>query len=154
MAATDRPGDAEAARALYGTDMTRRVYDRLATLARTVLAAGTSVVVDATCNHRWQRDLFARSAHALGVPLVWLDFDVPSGELLARVAARAAHGHDASDALAEVVRAQLASREPLTAAEATAAGAVLVRVAPPQLADPSFATRVASLSTRDVNRPA
>lgn len=154
MAATDRPGDAEAARALYGADMTRRVYDRLATLARTVLAAGTSVVVDATCNHRWQRDLFARSAHALGVPLVWLDFDVPSAELLARVAARAAHGHDASDALAEVVRAQLASREPLTAAETLAAGAVLVRVAPPELADPSFATRVASLSTRDVNRPA
>lgn len=142
MAAHQRPGDGAAACALYDADMTRRVYDRLARLAGTVLAAGTSVVIDAANTLRWQRELFARTARAAGVPLVWLDFDVPPGVLLDRVVARAASGHDASDACSDVVRTQLASREPLRVAEATAAGATLHRVTPRELADPTFAARV------------
>ncbi len=141
MAAGERPGD-DVARTLYGADMTRRVYDRLARLAGTVLASGTSVVIDAANNHRWQRELVARTARAAGVPLVWLDLDVPPAVLLDRVAARAVRGHDASDAGVDVVRAQLAAREPLTGAEAAAAGATLHRVTPRDLADPTFVARV------------
>lgn len=148
MTARQRPVDGAAARALYGADMTRRVYDRLARLATTVLASGTSVVIDAANTLRWQRALLARAARAAGVPLVWLDLDVPPAVLLDRVADRAASGHDASDAGVDVVRAQLAAREPLSVAEATAAGATLHRVTPRELADPTFVARIVGVTPR------
>jgi uncharacterized protein len=113
MAATDRPTDVAATAALYDDALTRRVYDRLADLARTVLAAGARVVVDATCTRRWQRDALAAVARDAAAPLVWIDFDVPERELVGRVTARAAAGTDASDASAEIVRRQLADREPI-----------------------------------------
>jgi aminoglycoside phosphotransferase family enzyme/predicted kinase len=148
MAATDRPADEAHARALYGEAATRQVYQRLATLARTMLGAGTSVVVDAACNRRWQRDLVAGAAREAGAPVVWLDFDLPADAVLARVAARAAAGRDASDASEDVVRAQWNAREPITAAEVeadTSAGvpARWVRVTPRELDDEGFAARVA-----------
>ena len=141
-----RPADAGSAGALYAMAMTRQVYERVSGLARTVLGGGRSVVIDATASLRWQRDCIARTARAAGVPLVWLDFQVPPGELLARVAARAAGGRDPSDASAAVVRSQIAAREPLTAAEAGAAGATLVRITPRELGDPAFPTRLAALA--------
>jgi aminoglycoside phosphotransferase family enzyme/predicted kinase len=149
MQATGRPTDAESSHALYGTAMTRLVYERVATLARTVLGGGRSVVLDAACTLRWQRDWIGRTARAAGVPLVWLDFELPAGELLARVASRAARGHDPSDASAAVVRAQLAAREPLTVHEAAAAGATLVRVTPRALGDSGFVARLAALAERE-----
>jgi len=120
MAATDRPGDAHAPQALYSAETTRRVYEHLADLARSLLLAGSSVVVDATCNSRAQRDLLTAVARETGTRIVWLDLDLPVDLLCARVAARAAAGHDPSDATPETVRAQLAAREPITSAELAA----------------------------------
>jgi aminoglycoside phosphotransferase family enzyme/predicted kinase len=117
MAATARPGDDDAARALYAAETTRRVYERLATLARGLLEAGASVVVDATCNARAQRELLAAVARDTGTRLVWLEIDLPADILRARVAARAAEGRDPSDATPEILRAQLAAREPMQPAE-------------------------------------
>lgn len=143
MAATDRPTDEDHARDLYGAEMTARVYRRLATLAATVLQAGRSVVVDATCNTREQRDLLAAVARDAGVPLVWLELDVPAEFVLARVAARQAANTDASDASLDVVRSQLASRQPITPEEVGAvSGARLVVVSPWDAEDPAFAKRV------------
>ena len=144
MAPTDRPADEPHAQTLYDEAATRRVYDRLAALARTMLEAGTTVVVDAACNRRWQRDVIAAAARDAKAPLVWLDFELPAEELLARVAARAAAGSDASDASAAVVRAQLAGREPLTAAEIAASGPAVRRIAVTgrELADAGLAARV------------
>jgi predicted kinase len=113
MAATDRPADAAATAALYGDALTRGVYDRLARLARAILIAGGCVVVDATCMRRWQREAIAAAARDAGAPLVWVEFDLPERELVARVAARFAAGTDASDASVEIVRRQLAAREPI-----------------------------------------
>jgi uncharacterized protein len=113
MAATDRPVTADATAALYDEAVTRRVYDRLADLARTILAAGCRVVIDATCTRRWQRDALAAVARDTGAALVWVDFDVAERELVGRVTARAATGTDASDASAAIVRRQLALREPI-----------------------------------------
>ena len=112
---TARPG--AAAPELYSEETTRRVYARLATLARGLLAAGSRVVVDATCNARWQRDLLAAVARERGAGLVWLDIDLPPEVLCARVAARAAVGSDPSDATPGTVLAQLAAREPIDAEE-------------------------------------
>jgi len=113
MEATERPEGEAASRSLYSEAATHAVYRRLATLARDVLATGTSVVIDATCAARWQRDLLAEVAREVSAPLVWLDFDIPEDSLLARVASRQAAGDDASDASCDVVRRQLAAREPI-----------------------------------------
>lgn len=117
LAATDRPLDDGQARALYAAETTRRVYVRLATLARGLLDAGTSVVVDATCNARSQRDLLAAVARDTGAQLVWLEIDLPADLLRARVAARLVAGGDPSDATPEIVDAQLAAREAIAADE-------------------------------------
>ncbi len=117
MASTERPADDRIARALYSEQTTRQVYARLASLARGLLEAGASVVIDATCNARWQRDIFADVARETGSRLVWLDIDLPAEVLRERVAARAALGSDPSDATPDTVLAQLAAREPITAAE-------------------------------------
>ena len=143
MAATDRPADESHAGELYATEMTDRVYQRLATLAATLLRAGTNVVIDATCNIRRQRDMLAAVARDVGVPLVWLELDVPAEFVLARVAARQAAGTDASDASLDVVRSQLGSRQPITREEVAAVpGARLVVVSPWDAEDPAFVKRV------------
>ena len=121
MAATTRPGDAGEVEVLYGAETTRRVYERLAALAGGLLRAGSSVVIDATSNARWQRELLAAVARDLGVPIVWLDLDLPVEVLVARVEARAATGQDPSDATVDTVHAQLTAREPITEAELAAA---------------------------------
>ncbi len=142
MSAIERPDD-EYARVLYGEAMTETVYRRLATLATTILQAGTNVVVDATCNTREQRDLLATVAHDLDVPLRWLELDVPAEFVLARVAARQAAGTDASDASVDVVRSQLAKRQPILPEELVAwPRAHLVRVTPWDAEDPTFIRRL------------
>ena len=142
MAAIDRPADAATTAALYEEAMSRRVYERLATLALTVLGAGRSVVVDAACNARWQRDVLAAAARDAGVELVWLDFAMPAETVIDRVTRRAAAGTDASDASAAVVREQIAAREPITPEELATAGprCRLVLVTPAALADAAFIT--------------
>lgn len=127
MRSTDRPGDGEAAAALYGEAQTRRVYERLAVLADVGLAAGASVVVDAACTKGWQRSLLADVAEVRGVPLIWIAFDVPAVDAIARVETRRARGGDPSDASADVVRAQVAAVESIGDDEA-AAWRTVVRV--------------------------
>ena len=141
LAATDRRGDALTTVDLYGEETTRQVYQRLSGLAHELLEAGASVVVDATCQARFQRDLLAAVARDSGARLVWLDLDLPADLLCARVAARARLGRDPSDATPETVLAQLASREPIGADELVAApGGVAplhVRVGADELAAPA-----------------
>ena len=119
MAATDRPHDAVQEAAIYSPESTRRTYARLAKLARLILASGTSVVVDAACNRRWERRMLADAAREAGVPMVWLSLEVPEEVAVARVAARQAVGTDASDASVDIVRAQFAAREPILPDECT-----------------------------------
>jgi aminoglycoside phosphotransferase family enzyme/predicted kinase len=122
MLPTERSVNEAAAAELYDPQMTRRVYRRLAELARVLLAAGASVVVDAACLKRWQRAEFGAVAREVAAPLVWLELDLPEEVVMGRVSARLAAGGDASDASPEVVRGQLASREPITDDELNAAG--------------------------------
>jgi uncharacterized protein len=87
----------------YSAEMTGRVYKRLASMARSALCAGHSVIIDAVCADGEERDLFegvARRAecHFAGV---WLH--APLDTRLERIAARRG---DASDADAAVARAQ------------------------------------------------
>jgi predicted kinase len=90
----------------YGEDARRRVYEVLEDKARLVLAAGHSLVVDAVYAEEDRRHGVEAVAAALGVPFrgLWLSADPAT--LLARVASRRV---DASDATADVVRAQLSA---------------------------------------------
>lgn len=120
MAPTERAVDAEAAAALYSDTATRQTYERLASLAETMLANGASVVIDAACTRRWQREIITQAASKVGAPLTWIAPTLSEHNLIARVEARRASGHDASDASAAIVRQQLASFEPITPEELAA----------------------------------
>ncbi|HEY9025779.1 MAG TPA: AAA family ATPase [Burkholderiaceae bacterium] len=102
---------------LYGTDMTRRTYTRLATCARLALSAGYDVIVDAACLRRRQRDEFARLAAELGVAFTVLAFDAPAAELARRVRRRLSEAADPSDADEAVLASQLRDRDPIGAVE-------------------------------------
>lgn len=91
--------------AAYTSKAGERVYERLRTLARRVLAAGQSVIVDAVHARPDERDAIEAVAREAGAVFegVWLE--APQAELVRRVQARTG---DASDADAAVVRQQLA----------------------------------------------
>lgn len=103
--------------ALYAPDATAATYYRLLVLARTLLTAGYTVVVDATFlkhRHRW---LFHQLAQEFAVPFAIADIYAPVDELRRRVNQRADQGRDASEATSAVLERQLASQEPFTADE-------------------------------------
>ena len=144
---TDRPQDAAAEALLYSEESSRRTYGRLADLAARMLATGTSVVVDAAANRRWERRLLAEAARKAGVALVWLAIDVPEAVAIDRVTRRQARGHDASDAGVDVVRHQFRTREPLEPDEclpdaAGLPGERIVPVAAGDLEKPDYVGRI------------
>jgi aminoglycoside phosphotransferase family enzyme/predicted kinase len=115
------PADARTASAteggIYTEDASRDTYTRLAALARTVVEAGYTVVVDATFLKRQQRDLLRGVAGNLGVPFLIAECSAPVAALEERVARRLDAGRDASEATLEVLTRQLATQEPLAADE-------------------------------------
>ncbi len=102
---------------IYTDEATRRTYDRLADLARTIVGAGYTVVVDATFLKREQRDLMRAVARELGVPFVIAECAAPVPVLRERITRRLEHEHDASEATLDVLAHQLAVAEPLGADE-------------------------------------
>jgi hypothetical protein len=109
---------------IYGEQDARNTYERLAALAGDVLAAGCSVIVDATFLHRADRDRFRGLAADAGADLRIVACDAPEAVLRERVAGRERHGRDASDAGVAVLEAQLRMLEPLGGDERTHALAV------------------------------
>jgi hypothetical protein len=102
---------------LYTSGSSVETYFRLEQAARTILAAGENVIVDAAFLQRAQRDQFARLAQALGVAFVIVECCAPAAELDRRVAARKARGDDASEAGAAVLEHQRKHLEPLDPSE-------------------------------------
>ncbi len=106
---------------LYGPDATRRTYARLADVTRTMLAAGLSVIVDATFLVRADRTAFHAIAGDTGARFIILDCVAPVEVLRARVAKRNESGTDASEADNHVIEHQLAYADALDANEARSA---------------------------------
>ncbi len=102
---------------LYSAEMTEATYQRLAELAEALLRSGVSVIVDATCLKRAQRDLFHDVAKRLKVRFRILVFHADYAVLRERILARMRAGLDASDANPDVLDLQLAHMEPLGAEE-------------------------------------
>jgi aminoglycoside phosphotransferase family enzyme/predicted kinase len=91
--------------ATYTREASARVYAELARQARIALSAGASVVADAVSAHAEERSALREIARDMNVPFRGLWLTAPPETLTARVAARR---NDASDATADVVRAQIA----------------------------------------------
>lgn len=106
-------------RGLYAPQATARTYKRLAELARPIVKAGYTVIVDAAFLKQEQRMMFQALSQSLRVPFVILDCWAPADILRARIQSREHKAHDASEATLAVLEHQLAGREPLTESEKT-----------------------------------
>ena len=102
---------------IYTQDANTRTYSALLSLARTALAAGWPVIVDAAFLRRAERDSFAVLATELGVGFSILATEAAPEELRRRLLARKG---DASEASVDVLDRQLDWFEPLSAAEQAA----------------------------------
>ncbi|MDD5754362.1 MAG: AAA family ATPase [Methylococcales bacterium] len=102
---------------LYSTEHTRQTYQKLADFAETILAAGFSVVCDATFLKIEQRDLFQKLANKMQVKFLILDFQVAEEELNRRIFQRQQLGNDVSEATLDVLQQQLKNAQPLTSDE-------------------------------------
>jgi len=102
---------------LYTADRTANTYQHLGALAKTVLAAGYSVIVDATFLQREHRDHFRALAAATATPFLVLECSAKNSELERRILSRTATRSDASEATLEVLYAQQAGDEPLAREE-------------------------------------
>lgn len=92
---------------IYTAGAKSGVYDRLAVLARGLLAAGCNVIADASFLKREDRQRFARLADELGVPFVLVEARAPERELRRRLRQREQTGRDASEADEAVLERQL-----------------------------------------------
>ncbi|OGI39009.1 MAG: hypothetical protein A2140_02235 [Candidatus Muproteobacteria bacterium RBG_16_62_13] len=102
---------------IYTADASQRTYAHLAELARTILAAGHTAVIDATFLRRAQRDRLRTLAAERGVPFVILAIEASEETLRRRVAGRERAARDASEAGLAVLAQQRAGAEPLGADE-------------------------------------
>ncbi|MCF8005341.1 MAG: AAA family ATPase [Chromatiaceae bacterium] len=116
IAPQSRPSAQQVAQ-LYTADVNERTYARLLALARELIEAGFSVLVDATFLQRRQRARFRALAQTLNSPYRILVMQAPMHLLRERISARSLVGADASDADIDVLSLQIANHEPLTEAE-------------------------------------
>ncbi len=100
---------------LYAAGATEQTFARLADLARTVLTAGESVIVDATFLRRALRQSFRDLAIEGGVPLAIVTCRAPRSVLEQRVRNRRG---DASEADLQVLAHQIDQYEPVGCDEA------------------------------------
>ena len=102
---------------IYSEDASQATYAHLHKQAETILRAGFPVVIDATYLKQPQRQAAAAVASETGVPFLILDCNAPDAVIASWLAQRQADQNDPSDATLEVVAAQQASRDPLSAEE-------------------------------------
>jgi hypothetical protein len=113
---TVRP-TAEQSAALYAKDATQRTYTRLGALARMLLHAHITAIIDAVALRRDERDALHGIAAEKGARFVLLECSAPEAVLRQRLVARMQEQRDASDADGAVLDLQLRVREPVAADE-------------------------------------
>ncbi len=101
---------------LYSEAMTVKTYQRLADLSAQLLAAGFSVIVDAACLKRAERQMLDDIAEARGVPFALIHCEAPEATRRSWIRSR---NHDASEATEALLTEQQQWEEPLTEQEKT-----------------------------------
>lgn len=104
---------------IYSREATQRTYARLLELAREILAAGFTVIVDAAFLMRSEREQFNELARSMSVPFTIVSIHAPDFVLRARITQRRAQEQDASEASVDVLQLLQSVQEPLTAQELT-----------------------------------
>jgi len=99
---------------IYTPEATRKTYLRLVEIAKTLLTAGYTVVIDAANLKQEQRQLFIELASLMRIPYYILSYSAPEKILRDRLVQRSQSGHDVSDATVEILQQQLLHQEPLT----------------------------------------
>ena len=92
----------------YSQEMSERVYETAAGLAKAAVHEGHSAIVDAVFARSGDRESLERIAAAMSVPFVGIWLDAPEPLLIARIEQRR---NDASDANADVI--QMQRRQPI-----------------------------------------
>ncbi|MEH6627204.1 MAG: AAA family ATPase [Motiliproteus sp.] len=109
----------QAAEDIYQAEITQQTYHYLRDLSQQLLAAGLSVIVDATFLKRDQRQPFIDLSLRQQVPLTILNCRVSDAMAKQRISQRNAENTDFSDATLEVMEQQLSSAEALSEVEQT-----------------------------------
>lgn len=102
---------------IYTVEANTRTYDRLLDLAKLLLGAGWSVLVDAAFLKREERDQFHSLAREVGVSFAIMHCEADIDVQRERVAARTSRADDASEADLAILNRQLETEEPLAADE-------------------------------------
>lgn len=104
---------------IYTPEATAQTYQQLATLAKEVIQAGYSAILDATFLKKPQREIFYALAKELKIELVILDCETAPAELIERIQNRQASKQDPSEARLDILQMQQATEEKLTSDEKT-----------------------------------
>jgi len=102
---------------LYSPSMTYRLYHYLRDIAAMLLNNNISVIIDASCLKKWQRDLFYELAHHLKVPFTIFEFCIKPDILKQHIIERRQDADQSSDATLIILEEQLKNLEPLTESE-------------------------------------
>jgi aminoglycoside phosphotransferase family enzyme/predicted kinase len=103
---------------LYSADISRQTYATLASLARTALQQGRSVVIDAACSKQAQRQCFKAIADATGAECYVLECSASEAVIRQRLAARLRTPGSVSDGRLAILPQFQHDYEPVTASEA------------------------------------
>lgn len=115
--AAERHSGARVGEGLYSARMGVATYERLRECAASVLGGGLSVIVDATCQLREQRERLSSLGPACGAEVCMISCHAPPEVLAARIAARQREAADPSEADRGVLALQRARFEPIDATE-------------------------------------
>ncbi len=99
---------------IYGAEATQRTYARLHELARGLLAAGFSVIVDAAFLRQEEREAFRKLAQSMAVPFAIASLHAEDKMLRERLRQRR---NDASEADVAVLDKLKAAQQPLSSSE-------------------------------------
>lgn len=102
---------------IYTATAGKQTYDHLANLARLMIRAGYSVIVDATFLKADQRFQFQQLANELAASFLILEFTAPTEVLRERIIQREKANSDASEACEAVLGSQLIHCETLSPRE-------------------------------------
>lgn len=102
---------------IYSAEATQRTYARLQELARVLLEAGFSVVVDAAFLKQAEREQFYQLAQELAIPFAILHVQASVATLQQRIWQRQQQTKDASEAGLRTLQTLQATQEPLTGQE-------------------------------------